>query len=284
MPPALRHRAPRKPCPDLEDFDMRSQPPFDFRLPRAALLAALGLVAVAALPAAAEDVVYGPDGAPTVLQHKLYPMSQQWELGVRLAAGLNQPLVIDYGGSLSLSYHPNESFDIGAEVYGGYTALSSLSDVIREKLPARNPMTPKDEIANTDQLRFGVAAIARIAPIYGKFNLSSEVPIHFQTYLLLGVGAGQLHHESVNLCAVAGTTACPQGDFQTTDSFTVVGEAGGGFRFYFSDKWSLSAEVRAYLFPAQYKADNDLTSPQSGTETTYLGSVVRFSLGIARLF
>jgi len=141
----------------LEDFNMRSQPPFDFCLPRAALLAALGLVAAAALPAAAEDVVYGPDGAPTVLQHKLYPMSQQWELGVRLAAGLNQPLVVDYGGSLSLSYHPNESFDIGGEVYGGYTALSSLADVIREKLPARNPMTPKDEIANSDQLRFGFA-------------------------------------------------------------------------------------------------------------------------------
>jgi len=261
---------------------LRSTP---LHLPRAALpaLAVFLLAAVAARPALAEDVVYGPDGAPTVLQHKLYPMSDQWEVSLRLQTALNQPLVIHYGGMLSLSYHPNEWFDVGAEAYGNYTGLSNLSEVIREKLPARTT-TQKDEIANSDQLRFGALAVARVAPIYGKINLASELNIHFQTYLLLGAGGTQIHHESVNLCASNGTSACPDGDFQTTDSFTFVGEVGGGFRFYFSDKWSLSTEVRAFLFPAQYKAGNDPTVATSGTETTYLGDVVMFSLGLGRLF
>ena len=263
---------------------MRLQPSHGHRLPRAALIAALALAAFGARPAAAEDVIYGPDGAPTVLQHKLYPMSDTFELSLRAQTALNQPLVIHYGGGLTFSYHPNEWFDAGLEAFGNYTALSNLSEVIREKLPVRNSTTPKDEIANSDQLRFGGLVNARVAPIYGKFNLASELPVHFQTYILVGAGLGQLHHESVNLCAVNGTTACPDGDFQTTDQFQFLGEIGGGFRFYLGDKWSLSTEVRAYLFPAQYKADNDLTNAASGVETGYLGSIVMFSLGVGRLF
>jgi len=254
------------------------------RLPRAALLAALALVALGAGSAAAEDVIYGPDGAPTVVQRKLYPMSNRWELGLRLQTSLNTPLVVQDGALLDLSYHTNEWFDFGGELFGNYTALSNLADVIRQKLPERTATTPKDEIANTDQLRGGFLAVARVAPIYGKINLASEINVHFQTYLLLGAGVTMLHHESVNLCAVGGTTACPEGDFQTNDQITFVGELGGGFRFYLSEHWSLSAEVRAFLYPSQYKADNDLTNPTSGTETSYLGSMVSFSLGIARLF
>jgi outer membrane beta-barrel protein len=265
---------------------MRLQPPLGHRLPRAALLAALLFAAAAARPAAAEEVVYGPDGAPTVLQHKLYPMSGQWEFAFRAQTAINDPLVLHYGATLSLSYHPNEWFDAGLDVFGNYTALANLASVVRQNLSSgyRNAMTPKDEIANADQLRFGGLLVARVAPIYGKINLASELNVHFQTYLLLGAGATQIHHESVNLCGVNGTTACPDGDYQTTDSFTFVGEVGGGFRFYFSDKWSLSTEVRAYLFPASYKANNDLTQAQSGTPTTYLGDLVTFSLGIGRLF
>ncbi len=265
---------------------MRLHPP-SASLPRAALLSALAIAALAARPAAAEDVVYGPDGAPTVLQHKLYPMSGQWEVGLRLQTALNTPLIVHDGAMIDVSYHPNEWFDAGLELFGNYTALSNLSDVIRASLPPRtsgNTPNVKDEMANADQMRFGGLAVARVAPIYGKLNLFAELPVHFQTYLLLGAGVAQLHHESINLCAAAGDSACPQGDFQTTDTITFTGEVGGGFRFYLGEKWSISAELRAFLFPAQYKAANDLTNPNSGTETGYLGDVVFFSLGVGRLF
>ena len=44
---------------------------------RSGLLAALFLLG--ALPSRAEEVVYGPDGAPTVVQHKLYTLTGRWE-------------------------------------------------------------------------------------------------------------------------------------------------------------------------------------------------------------
>ena len=113
------------------------------------------------LPAArADDVVYGPDGAPTVVQRKLHTMTGKTELALRGQLSLNTALVDHYGGMLSVSYHPNEWFDIGADVFGNYTGLSSLATQIREKLPLRaDPRSGKsysgDEIANAGQLRAG---------------------------------------------------------------------------------------------------------------------------------
>jgi outer membrane beta-barrel protein len=268
---------------------MRLHRPLHRRLPRQAAVLALAVAALSASKLYADDVIYGPDGAPTVLQHKLYEMSNRWELGLRLQTAINTPLVTHYGGILDFTYHPNESFDVGLEGFGNYTALSNLSDVIREKLGTRSSSAHHDELANADQMRFGALAIARIAPIYGKINLASEVKIHFQTYLLAGVGAAAFHHESVNVCAASGTGICPEDQFEQSDFFTVVGEVGGGFRFYFSNDWSMSTEVRAFLFPTQYKANNDLTDPQdsqpgTGVETSYLGTIVTFSIGLERMF
>src|SRR5438128_2242075 len=177
----------------------------------------LSLLLFAALAAAqargAEPVIYGPDGAPTVVQHKLYTMTGRWELGVNVATAFNAALVDHYGAQLGLAYHPNEWFDLGAEVAGNYTALSGLADQVRDKLPARadaNTKAPNkgDEVANVAQLRLGGFGVARLAPFYGKFNLASEMKVHFQAYALLGGGAAPFHHESVNICGTPGQGAC----------------------------------------------------------------------------
>ena len=105
-----------------------------------------------------------------------------------------------------------------------------------------------------------------------------------QAYLLLGIGAGQVHNESVNLCASRGGTPCPAGGFQVTDSIKPLAEVGAGLRFYLGSYWSLSAAVRAFMFPAQLKQAVDLTSPTSGTSTTYLGLITDLSVGLARTF
>ena len=44
---------------------------------------------VAASSAHASEVVYGPDGAPTVVQRKLHTMSNRWEAGLTLGTALN---------------------------------------------------------------------------------------------------------------------------------------------------------------------------------------------------
>jgi outer membrane beta-barrel protein len=242
-----------------------------------------------ALPLRAEDVIYGPDGAPTVVQHKLYTLTGRVEAVAMFDVALNTALVDQLGGVVGLAYHPNEWLDVGAEGLFNHTALSSLALNVRAYLRARSPTAEhKDEFANDNQLRTGGFAVARLAPIYGKFNLASEVKVHFQAYLLGGGGVGSIHRESVNLCAVAGVdpagthNQCPA--FQSSDSLKGVGLVGGGFRFYFGHTWSLRTEVRGYLFPSSYRADNDLTQPSSGTVSNYLAAIATFDAGLSIVF
>src|SRR5438132_8503480 len=110
--------------------------------------------------------------------------------------------------------------------------MSNLALNVRADLRARTATPLKDEFANDNQLRVGGFGVVRFAPIYGKFDLASELKVHFQAFLLGGAGAASVHRESVNLCADSGTTACTR--FQQSDATRGVGLIGGGFRFYFN--------------------------------------------------
>ena len=247
------------------------------------LLTALLLGAFAAR---AEDVIYGPDGAPTVVQRKLYTMSGKWEASLFFGIALNTALVNQLGGLAAVTYHPNEWLDVGLEGLFNKTALSSLALNVRAKLRTRTRTPPKDEFANDNQLRAGGFGVVRLSPIYGKFNLASEVKVHFQAFLLGGAGLASVHRESVNLCADAATTspapACT--NFQQSDSTRFVGDVGGGFRFYFGQRWSLTTEVRGYFFPSSYREANDLTQPGSGRPKSYIAGIATFDAGLSLLF
>jgi outer membrane beta-barrel protein len=251
------------------------------RLFRSEILAAV--LALAALSAHAEEVIYGPDGAPTVVQRKLHTMTGRLEVGAAFDISMNTALIDQYGALLTATYHPNEWLDVGPEVVFNRTKLSMLARNVRADLRARTP-TPRDEFANDNQLRFAGFFAARLAPIYGKFNLASELPVHFQAFLLAGAGAGSVHRESINLCQDPGTDACNPDRYQASDAVKGIGEVGGGFRFYFGQRWSLRTEVRAYLFPSSYKTGNDLMQPSSGNAHRYLAGIVTFAGGLSLLF
>src|SRR5437868_2568986 len=170
--------------------------------------------------ARAEEVIYGPDGAPTVVQRKLYTMTGRWEVGAMFSTALNTALVDHYGGLVGVTFHPNEWLDLGAEGLFHYTTLSSLALNVRADLRTRTPSSNhcagapypgcKDEFANDNQLRAGGFGVARLSPIYGKFNLASEVKVHFQAFLLGGAGVAAVHRESINVCKDPGTIKCGQ--------------------------------------------------------------------------
>jgi outer membrane beta-barrel protein len=250
---------------------------------------ALALALGAGRARAAEPVIYGPDGAPTVVQNKLYTMTSRWELALGGTLAVNGSLVDHYGGLLGFTYHPNEWFDMGVELAGNYTGLTSLASQVRDKLPARaDPTTHTglkgDEIANSAQMRAAGMVIARLAPFYGKFNLASELSVHFQAYALLGGGAGMFHHESVNICGQAGQGACAAGQYLTSDATRFAGQIGAGFRFYLGNNWSLRTELRAVLFKDSYIEGADLTQPNSGTDHAYIGVITLFTAGVSVLF
>jgi len=243
------------------------------------LAACCGLLAPGAR---AQDVIYGPDGAPTVVQRKLHTMTGRWEAGVAFDVAMNTALVDQVGGLLSVSYHPNEWLDVGGEALLNRTSLSTLASNVRADLRPRTEGQVGDEFRNDNQLRWGGFGVARIAPIYGKFNLASELRVHFQAYVLGGGGAAQVHRESINLCSEPGTGTCQS--FQQSDSVAPVGVAGVGFRFYLNQRWSLRSEVRGYFFRSAYKVQNDLTDPASGSTHHYLASIATFGAGLSYLF
>jgi len=242
-----------------------------------------------ALPARGEDAGARPPGAPTAVQGKLYQVSRRWEVGVAFTAALNASLVDQYGGLLSVSYHPNEWLDFGVDLLANRTSMSGLTGQIRGSLPARTaPSTGQhntgDEMEGGDQLRGAALAMARFAPIYGKLSLAAELPIHFQGYLLAGAGGAGFKHESVNLCGSPGEGACAPGDYQSASSIKPIGEAGAGMRFYLGQRWSLRAEVRGFFYPATVVRGADMTQPGTGTSSRYLGTFATLVLGASALF
>jgi outer membrane beta-barrel protein len=239
-------------------------------------------IALGAAAARAESAIYGPDGAPTVVQRKLYPMTSRWEAGAAFSIAMNTALVDQAGGLVSLGYHPNEWLDVGGEALLHRASLSTLAQNVRADLRARTPGQVGDEFSNDNQLRGGAFAVARVAPIYGKFNLASELRVHFQAFLLGGAGAAEIHRESVNLCADAGVGPCH--NFQRSDAVSPAAIVGGGFRFYFNDRWSLRTEVRGYLFRSSYKRANELTDPSTGSVRHYLAGIATFGAGLSYLF
>jgi outer membrane beta-barrel protein len=227
------------------------------------------------------------DEAPA-LQRRQFTMSQRWETGLAFVTALNTALVDSSGALASVTYHPNEWLDYGADALVAATGLSTLAQQVRASLPARTTSAGmpvvRDEITGADQMRGALLGTARIAPFYGKLNLASEFAVHFQAFVLGGGGAALLRHESVNLCSVPGAAACPAGAFESSSALRPVGQLGGGMRFWFGQRFSVRADVRAFLYPATYVAGADLTAPGSGTERRYLGLITMLGLGASTTF
>ena len=244
----------------------------------------------AALPSTAQDVVYGPDGAPTVVQRKKHQLTGRWETALLLGRGLNGALVDHTGFVLEAAYHPNEWLDLGLGVLANSTGLTTLADQIRTRLPPRtvsgsgSPGAIGADFTGEGQLRTGALVQARLSPIYGKLNLASELAVHFQAFVLVGAGAGSVRHESVNLCADAGPSACQPGRYQTENAVRLLGEAGLGLRFFLGQHASLETELRAYVHPDRVKENVDLTNPASGTTRTVLAVLPSLLAGVSVVY
>ena len=245
-------------------------------------------ICVSTVPARAEPAGYAPP-IPAGVQNKRYGMTARWEVGATFATAVNTPLVDQVGAIVSVTYHPNEWADFGVDLVANRTSLSSVSGQIRGGLPPRSNVlngqpNRGDEISNVDQLRHGALVVGRVAPIYGKLNLASELAVHFQAFLLGGVGAAAFTHESLNLCASPATSPCALGDFQTTSSVRLLGEAAAGMRFYLGQRWSVRGEFRGFLFPATYASNTDLTQPDTGTHKKFLGFIATLGIGVSAIF
>jgi len=219
-------------------------------------VALLGLVAAA--PAYAQESL-----EKVVVRNRLYNAAGRFELGVDVGFTLVNQLTSHTNLNLDLAYNLTDEFAI--ELMGGY-ALSSHTGLADEVANAvmLNPVNPAstnngwpnvvDDMANLWQMQGNAMAGLRWAPIYGKLSLF-EIPVHFQTYVWAGGGAGSFTRTSVVYCLQASGTTCNA--WETENKVSWLASAAFGLRFFIFGGSSIKVEMRDYLWQDSYLVQID---------------------------
>ncbi len=219
------------------------------------------------------------------VRNRLFSVQGKWELGGNVGFSLLSRLTDHYNFNVSVAYNPKDW--LGLEVRGGY-ALSrhtSLADQIQTDFFANNTSTKAADAADLWQLTaHGVFGI-RFQPIYGKINLMSELPIHFQFYVWAGGGVAALKRQSMVLCATR-VSARECGEFLTENKVSPLVSIALGFRFFVIQGHSVKVEVRDWSYLDSFLVNIDKATGQGGTPSPNAGitNLVQFDLGYAFIF
>lgn len=152
--------------------------------------------------------LYGKSGR---LELTLYPMT---------SLSLNDAFYQKFGGGLGLAYHFSES--LSASLFGTYNLSLETSNA--------SYYGHKEEYVPFAGKRTFLGGLDFMwAPLYGKVSLAAEWIMHFDTYILAGIGF--------------------IGNEQAADktSFGFSGAFGLGARFFFTPMVALRLEVKDYV-------------------------------------
>lgn len=214
----------------------------------------------------------------TAVRHRLYDMKGTLEiapfLGTQIFGRLTRHQMLGVG----MAYDFADSFAVEARAGWALSGHTGLADQIEQELVQRDPsqgdLALVDDLSGLWELRGNLIGGIRWAPIYGKISLFAETPLHFQTYLWLGGGAGVLHRQSVVYCRqVLSREAGTCGSELEENRVAPVVSAAFGFRFFAGKHGSALLEVRSFVFKDRYRINIDRTVAESGGSTgTFTGS------------
>ncbi|MBW2699340.1 MAG: outer membrane beta-barrel domain-containing protein [Deltaproteobacteria bacterium] len=185
------------------------------------------------------------------VSNRLFDKSGRVELSLfpMTSLSLNDAFYQKFGGGLSAAYFFTES--MGAQVMLTYSLNVETSNAAyfgrkEEYVPYAGK---RSILANADFIW---------APLYGKINLASEFVMHFDTYLMIGLGV--LGSEQVE-----------------GSNFGFAGDVGLGLRFFFSRMFALKLEIKDYM------VFNDAVSFRS-QEVADVQHQLYFNLGLSMFF
>jgi outer membrane beta-barrel protein len=225
------------------------------------------------------------------VRNRLYSVEGHWELGANVGFSLLSRLTDHYNFNLSGAYNVKDWFAF--ELRAGY-ALSrhtSLADQIQTDFFANNTISKANDAADLWEMTANAVIGARFQPIYGKINLMSELPVHFQLYAWVGGGFGWLKRESMVLCTNK-VSARECGEFLTEFKPSPLVSIALGFRFFVVQGHSVKVEVRDFSYLDSYfinvdrAAANTANPTAGGTLSPNAGitNLVQFDLGYAFIF
>jgi len=198
----------------------------------------------------------------------MYTLDGTNEIAVFGDFSLNNILTEHYGAMLAYEHNFGEYFGIELMGGGGYGGLTSLANTLRQTDSAFNH-NPVNDLSNSGALQaFGQIGV-RLTPFYGKFNLASELPVHFDMYLVAGIGVAYVTYTGILDCAVDVTGspatcpgAAPTGTYYSHSNLAPAFNGGGGMRLFVNQLITIRVEVRDMVFPDSYQTGINLRMPQ----------------------
>ncbi len=201
-----------------------------------------------------------------VVRNRMHQLKGRFELGVQGGIPVLTRLTEHYNFTLNAAWNMNDVFAL--ELQGGYafSKHTSLSDqiaaaTIDSTVKSTDSDKSVDDLAGLWEMQGNGVIGLRWAPLYGKINLMSDLPVHFQMYLWLGGGAGSFTRESVVDCDEGGA-----GCAIDTKVGPIV-SAAFGFRFFATEHVGLRLEIRDFIFPDSYREDVLVKRPVGTTGT-----------------
>lgn len=197
-----------------------------------------------------------------VVRNRKHHARGRIELSPGVGFSLTNRLTEHTNLELGIAYNLFETFAI--ELRPGYALgkLTSVGEQVQTEVYGANPNavgngvatnpTPND-FADLWQLQWQGLVLPRWQPIYGKINLATELPIHFQIFLTAGGGVVGLKRESIVYCQNGGAGHPAEcAGFLEEERMDVAAAGGGGFRFFVSDMVLLKVELFDIAFLDKY--------------------------------
>lgn len=229
-------------------------------------LRTLALALMVALPALAqaENLLPRDEGfmkEPKSVAYRRFKLDGANDLGAFAAFSIKNRLTEHFGVAVTFDKQFNEYWALDVLAEGGYGGLTNLSNNIRAT--ARAPSgTLSDDLADAGALLATAQVGVRFTPLYGKMNLSSELPVHFNFYFNAGGGLALMQFHSILTCEnnLSGGK-CPNDQYRT-DLLPRPGfNVGGGLRFWIDNFLSARIEVRDIIFPDHFYEKVNLKTP-----------------------
>ena len=257
----------------------------------ATLLVAVVLVPDFARAADDDDVL-----ERVVVRNRKYTTWQKFEVTPTIGFSLTNRLTNNVNFQLGLAYNLSENWAIEARPGFNTTSLSGIGETARDQIYARGggeAQSATDDFPDMWGMQWQALLMPRWTPIYGKLNLVTELPIHFQAYLTAGGGAVGLARESITYCQNGGAQLGECAQYLEEEKTTWLAAAGGGMRFFVSEMFTLRFELLDYIHPDEHRTGILLNAardeavgsdPQQGTVESGLTHVLMFNIGASVLF
>ncbi len=196
------------------------------------LLLACGLGLFFQTNVARADVVKRPENLPPLLKQR-FVLDGKFETGLSFGMEVASKFEQHYSPGLLFVYHFTEELAIGLL---GRFDIAKDKDLKQAVLSKSTDITK--ELSNTTKFVFDGIGFFQYNPMYGKFNLGSELSFNYNLYIELGAGI-----VSTNKTVLGGDA-----DGTTKSGTTPVYVWAVGFRYWIIDNLVVRLGLRDYLF------------------------------------